>query len=233
MLENIQKHSINTALDEKPTMDEIVIVIKGLKDEKAPGGDGIQAEVWKYRGCNLSNRMNRWIIKIWEEGHIPQAWKDAIIVTIYKKEDRTECGNYRGIYLLSAAGKIFARILLNRLSSYITPEVVPETHCDFPSNRSTVHMIFCVQQFQAKCIEQDRPLYIVFVDFMKAFDTVGRSVAAAEEIWMPRKVLNHNRKPAYRNDGERQQWRGGLGYIYYNKRCQAGVRTGSSSMASR
>ena len=59
-----------------------------------------------------SNRLHRWIIKVWEEGHVPQSWKDANIVTIYKTGDRTECGNYRGISLLSAAGKIFARILL-------------------------------------------------------------------------------------------------------------------------
>ena len=160
VLENIQKRSVNTALDEKPTMDEMVRAIKGLKDGKAPGGDGIPAEVWKYGGgANLSNRQHRWIIKVWEEGHVPQAWKDANIVTIYKKGDRTECGNYRGISLLSAAGKIFARILLNRLSSHITPEVVPETQCGFRSNRSTVDMIFCLRQLQEKCIEQDRPLY--------------------------------------------------------------------------
>ena len=36
-------------------------------------------------------------------------------------------------------------------------------------------MIFCLRQFQEKCIEQDRPLYSVFVDFTKAFDTVGRT----------------------------------------------------------
>ena len=152
VMENIQKRSVNTALDEKPTMDEMVRAITGLKDGKAPGGDGIPAEVWKYGGANLSNRLHRWIIKVWEEGHVPQAWKDANIVTIYKKGERTECGNYRGISLLSAAGKIFARILL-----------------------STVDMIFCLRQLQEKCIEQDRHLYIVFVDFTKAFDTVGRT----------------------------------------------------------
>ena len=92
---------------------------------------------------------------------------------LQKKE--TECGNFRGISLLSAAGKIFAQILLNRLSSHITPDVVPETQCGFRSNRSTVDMIFCLLQLQEKCIEQDRPLYIVFVDFTKAFDTVGRT----------------------------------------------------------
>ena len=108
-------------------------------------------------------------------GSVPQAWKDASIITIYKKGDRTDCGNYRGISLLSIAGKIFARILLNRLSTHLTPEVVPETQCGFRGNRSTVDMIFCLRQLQEKCIEQDRPLYMVFVDFSKAFDTVGRT----------------------------------------------------------
>ena len=58
MLENIQKPSVNTALDEKPTMIEMVRAIKGLKYGKAPGGDGIQAEVWKSGGANLSNRLH-------------------------------------------------------------------------------------------------------------------------------------------------------------------------------
>ena len=36
-------------------------------------------------------------------------------------------------------------------------------------------MIVCVRQLQENCTEQDRPLYVVFVDFCKAFDTVGRT----------------------------------------------------------
>ena len=127
MRENIQKRSVNTALDEKPTMDEMIRTIKGLKYGKAPDGDGIPAEVWKYGGANLSNRLHRWIIKIREEGHVAQSWKDANTIAIYIKGDRTKCSNYRGIFLLSVAGKIYPRILLSRLSSHITPEVVSET----------------------------------------------------------------------------------------------------------
>ena len=55
VLENIQQHSVNTALDRKLTMDEMVRAIKRLKDGKAPAGDGIPAEVCKYGGANLSN----------------------------------------------------------------------------------------------------------------------------------------------------------------------------------
>ena len=101
----------------------------------------------------------------WEVDTVPQAWKDASIVTTYKKGDRIDCGNCRGISLLSIAGKIFARIPLNRLSTHTTPEELPETQCGFKSYRSTVDMIFCLRQLQEKCIEQARTLYMVFVDF--------------------------------------------------------------------
>ena len=145
------------------------------------------ANALKHGGDNLFSRLHQLITNAWEVGSVPQAWKDASIVTIYKKGDRTDCGNYRGICLLSIAGKIFARILLNRLSIHITPEVVPETQCGFRGNRSTVGMICCLQQLQENCIEQDRPLDMVFVDFSKAFHDSALVVHSAEEM---QKVVN-------------------------------------------
>ena len=174
-MDNIPRRITNTSLDEILTMDEMARAIASLKDGKAPGGDGIPAEVWKHGGDNLFSRLHQLITNAWGMGSIPQSWKDASIITIYKKGDRTDCGNYREISLLSIACEIFARILLNRLSTYITPEVVPETQCGLRGNRSTVDMIFCLRQLQEMCIEQDPPLYMVFVDFSKAFDTVGRT----------------------------------------------------------
>ena len=174
-LDNIQQRPTIESLDETPTIDEVTKAIDAMKDGKAPGQDGIPAEVWKHGGQNLLEKLHELITQIWKEGEVPQAWKDASIVTIFKKGDRTECGNYRGISLLSIASKIFARVLLNRLTTHVTPNVVPESQCGFRSNRSTVDMIFCLRQIQEKCIEQNRALYIVFVDFTKAFDTVGRT----------------------------------------------------------
>ena len=174
-LDNIQQRIIKTSLDEIPTTDEMARAIASLRHGKSHGGDGIPAEVWKHGGDNLFSRLHQLITNAWEVGSVPQTWKDASIVTNYKKGDRTDCGNYRGISLLSIAGKIFTRILLNRLSTHITPEVVPETQCVFRGKRRTVDMIFCLRQLQEMCIEQDRQLYMVFVDFSKAFDTVGRT----------------------------------------------------------
>lgn len=100
--------------------------------------------------------------------------RDAKIVTLYKnKGDKGDCNNYRGISLLSVAGKAFARVILSRLQK-LAERVLPETQCGFRSGRSTTDMIFTLRQIQEKCREQRRPLIVAFVDLTKAFDTVSR-----------------------------------------------------------
>jgi len=59
---------------------------------------------------------------IWEKEQVPQDWKDA-----KTKGDLKSCGNYRGILLLSIAGKIMARMLLNYLSQSKAAKVLSET----------------------------------------------------------------------------------------------------------
>ena len=82
--------------------------------------------------------------------------QDAVIVSLCKnKGEKSDCSNYRGITLLSIAGKILARVLLNRLIPTIAQENTPESQCGFRSNRGTVGMIFVLRQKQEKCREQN------------------------------------------------------------------------------
>ena len=64
------------------------------------------------------------------------------IVTLCKnKGDCSDCNNYRGISLLSIVGKVFARLVLNRLKK-LADRVYPESQCGFRSKRSTIDMMF-------------------------------------------------------------------------------------------
>ena len=122
-----------------------------------------------------------WLLfdRCWDEGQVPQELKDATIVHLYKgKGDRSMCDNYRGISLLSIAGKVLAKVLLNRLTMHLIDDVVPESQCGFRKNRGCADMIFTIRQLQEKCIEQQKDLYVLFLDLTKAFDTVSR-----EGVW--------------------------------------------------
>ena len=51
-----------------------------------------------------------------ESGVVPEDWRFAVIVPLYKgKEARTECSNYRGIVLSSVVEKMYAGILVERV----------------------------------------------------------------------------------------------------------------------
>ena len=41
------------------------------------------------------------IIRVWREEKVPQMWRDVVIKVLHKNKDRTECGDYRGIYLVA------------------------------------------------------------------------------------------------------------------------------------
>nr|VZI19312.1 unnamed protein product [Spirometra erinaceieuropaei] len=95
-----------------------------------------------------------------------------------RKGNRQVCDNHRGISLLNIAGKIFARILLNRLTNHLEQGLLPESQCGFRRHRGTTDMIFAARQLQEKCQEMRTHLYSTFVDLTKAFDTVNR-----EGLW--------------------------------------------------
>ena len=52
---------------------------------------------------------------IWREELVPRQWREGLIVSLFKKGDKEDPGNYRGITLLSVVGKVFCKILNNRL----------------------------------------------------------------------------------------------------------------------
>ena len=75
----------------------------------------------------------------------------------------------------SIAGKIQARIMLNRITKHILDDVVSESQCGFRKQRGTVDMVFAIRQLQEKCVEQHQDLHLLFIDLTKAFDTVNRA----------------------------------------------------------
>ncbi len=164
-----------TELDVAPTLQETEEAIKQLKSGKAAGVDTIPPEVWKNGGPALHTKLHEFFVCCWEQGKLPQNLRDAVIITLYKnKGEKSDCSNYRGITLLSVAGKILARVLLNRLVPAIAEAHLPETQCGFRANRGTTDMVFVLRQIQEKCREQNKALYVTFVDLTKAFDTVSR-----------------------------------------------------------
>jgi hypothetical protein len=75
---------------------------------------------------------------MWNEEELSQHWKECIIVPIYKKGDKTDCNNYRGISPLSTAYIILSNILVVRLTPYVN-EIIGDHQCGFCHSGSTTN----------------------------------------------------------------------------------------------
>nr|VZI38386.1 unnamed protein product [Spirometra erinaceieuropaei] len=169
----------NVDLDLPPSLQETIRTLQQLSSGKAPGSDAIPAEVYKHGGPQLMDHLTALFQEMWRQGEVLQDFKDATIVHLYKRKgNRQVYDNHRGISLLNIAGKIFARILLNRLNNHLEQGLLPESQCGFRHHRGTTDMIFAARQLQEKCQEMRTHLYSTFVDLTKAFDTVNR-----EGLW--------------------------------------------------
>ena len=110
-------------------------------------------------------------------GYFPETWSAGEIIPLHKKGDKNNVDNYRGITLLSTLGKLFSRILNNRLTAWAeTYSVYIEAQAGFREHMCTTDNIFVMHGLITHSLNNNRKLFCSFIDFSKAFDFVVRDV---------------------------------------------------------
>jgi hypothetical protein len=120
---------------DRPTREEIRTAIIRLKNGKAAGPDDIPAEALKADIDTAAEVLYTLFGDVWDSESIPKDWKQGILVKVPKKGDLQECNNYRGISLLSVPGKVFCRVLLDRMTSAVN-ERLRDEQAGFRAGRS-------------------------------------------------------------------------------------------------
>lgn len=138
---------------------------------KAPGEDGITNEILKACLDHVIEAITNLFNNILTEEIIPQQWTSSTIILLHKKGSKTEINNYRPISLISNLYKIFAKVILNRISS-VLDENQPREQAGFRSDFSTIDHIHVIKQIIQKSNEYGKIYYLAFVDYNKAFDSL-------------------------------------------------------------
>lgn len=94
-----------------------------------------------------------------------------------KKGDTTRCENWRPITLLCTASKIMTRIILELIKNTVE-EKLRENQAGFRTNRSSVDQICTLRIILDQIAERGQNLYLNFIDFIQAFDSINRN-----KIW--------------------------------------------------
>ena len=110
---------------------------------------------------------------IFDSGIFTDMWPDGLLSYLYKRGNRLNPDNYRGITLLSVLGKLFTRVLNNRLELWAENyRIYVESQNVFCKGRGTVDSIFVLHNVINEFMEKGNKLYTCFIDFSKAFDYV-------------------------------------------------------------
>ncbi|XP_036142959.1 golgin subfamily A member 6-like protein 22 [Monomorium pharaonis] len=112
--------------EEDITEQEIEEAIKKKKKKKASGPDGIPNEAWKFATAGLRKSLKKILNEIWKGNGYPEEWKTGDIVPIFKKGEKDEVKNYRGITLMDTGYKIYTEIIRRKLEKKLEGEKMLE-----------------------------------------------------------------------------------------------------------
>ena len=149
--------------------------MRHLKNRKAAGPDGILPEAIKADLKTSAEMLYNLFGKIWGTNEIPDDWKEGYLIKLPKKGDLKECKNWRGCYQL-----------LEKCWTGLKAEVddrLRDEQAGFRKERSCTDHTATLRIIVEQSLEWNSPVFVTFVDYEKAFDSIDRVV-----LW---KLLRH------------------------------------------
>ena len=114
--------------------------------------------------------------KCFLEKEVSKDFRKTFIQPLYKKGDKSECGNYLGISLVFVGKKLLSNMILFRLRDAVD-KVLREEQCGFRKGRGCVDQIFTLRLIIEKGLSCS-PLVLSLIDYEQAFDPVDKRTFA-------------------------------------------------------
>lgn len=208
------------------TEEAVKKILLALNSNKATGLDQIPSRFLKDGALYITTPLTHILNLSLAQGKIPTDLKLAKITPIYKKQSKTEVGNYRPVSILSVVSKIFEKAVYEQVNQYLTEhKILYELQSGFRPSYSTDSCLIHLTDYIKS--EQDKGKYtgMVLLDLQKAFDTVDHSILLQklEAIGLHKSAVDWFR--AYLNDRQQCVDIGGVMSSHANVTC--GVPQGS------
>ena len=120
-------------------MNETKQALRSMANGKVMGPDELPAELLDLGLSDCSHEIllafHGNIMTVWMTGEVLSEWKDATIKVLHR-EDQTECGNYRGFFLMACGGKVLRNVADRLVDFYEEAGILPEEQCGFRPQRS-------------------------------------------------------------------------------------------------
>ena len=170
VMEHAPNHSL---LDVDITPAKVEAKIRALKPSSSPGPDGLHPRILRELAPWLSLPLASIFQKSLECGRLPEDWKIAEVVPIYKKGSRNNPSNYRPVSLTSVPSKLMESIVRDSVLEYMQEfDLLCDAQHGFVPRRSCASQLLSCMEDWTKAIEQGQQVDVAYLDFAKAFDSV-------------------------------------------------------------
>ena len=155
--------------------DEIIKIIRALNVNKAYGCDDISIRMIKICDKSLLKPLILLFENSIKDSCYPDIWKRSNIIPVHKKIDKRLVDSYRPISLLPIYGKIFEKIMFNRVYKFLLEErLLNPNQSGFRPSDSCINQLIAITHEIFEAFDCNPPLEVrsVFLDISKAFDKV-------------------------------------------------------------
>ena len=147
-----------------------------LKNGKSGFLDGVINEVLKHAMPHCAEIFSKFFNHIELSAVYPSDWKTSFLVPLYKKGGRGDPDNYRGLAVGSNVSKFYSKCLNLKLKTYCeTHNLISPQQFGFRDDYRTHDAIFSLRSMVNFYKHNKKPVYAIFVDFSKAFDSIDRT----------------------------------------------------------
>ncbi|MEW8247643.1 MAG: reverse transcriptase family protein, partial [Candidatus Thiodiazotropha endolucinida] len=152
---------------------EVQLMLETLKTGKASGPDTINNYILKNCAHELSPPLAELFNASLRSATVPILWKEANVTPVYKKDDPSDCRNYRPISLLSTVGKVLEKIVHKHVFNFLNANnLISSLQSGFVPGDSTVNQLVDIYNTFCKALDDGLEVRAVFCDVSKAFDRV-------------------------------------------------------------
>ena len=212
-------------LDFEISLKEVNEACKMLKNNKAVGIDQVSNEMVKSALPLIAGILKKIFNAILCNKHYPHEWKKGIIVNLFKSGSVNSTDNYRGLTINSCLAKVFNNVLNMRLTKYVEKNnILSDVQIGFRKKARTSDHLYVVNTLMRKFKHLKKKLFMCFVDFRKAYDSVWREA-------LMYKLLEYDIRGNFYSVIE-EMYKGGEaclkndGYLSEFFQCGRGVRQG-------
>ncbi|CAM4499672.1 unnamed protein product [Lepidochelys kempii] len=169
--------------DGQPSVEIEVVrdYLEKLDVHKSMGPEELHPRVLKELAAVIAEPLAIIFENSWRTGEVPDDWKKANVVPIFKKGKKEDPGNYRPVSLTSVPGKIMEQVLKESILKHLHErKVIRNSQHGFTKGRSCLTNLIAFYDEITGSVDEGKAVDVLFLDFSKAFDTVSHSILVSK-----------------------------------------------------